>query len=367
MSERSNENTESVELEVMPATAIQSITAGECDVQVSTAHKFPRSIEKFKKRALQMATFDLETAESCIYKRPVGGGQIIQGESIRMAEIVAASYGNIRVAARIISQNEREVVCEGMAWDLESNTAGKCECKESTVTRSGEPYSERQRAVAAKACLAKAYRDAVFKVVPKSMCKFIRDAAMKVINKEQPTLEARRGRAMEWIVSLQIDASRVWAALGIGGESDIGEDQLETLTGFKTAISDRDMTVDEAFPVVSGTTAGTNAPRPKITTPAETTGTTTTSAPPAEEEADEEEEKPQSTSVDTVIASFEKKKAKNNNPYWVIKCTEGLKGSTFDKTLGAIIEQAVKDKSDVTVSYIKEGQFNTITDVVVKE
>lgn len=217
------------------------------DSQIATAHAFPRSLEKFKSRALGIVTLDLETAESCIYSRPVGGGKVAEGESIRMAEIVAACYGNLRVASRIVEQTERFVRCEGVAHDLESNYAGKSECIEPTVKTDGTPYSESQRAVVAKACLSKAYRDAVFKVVPKAVCKTITIAAKGVINKEVATIEQRIERIKGWLKLIKVTDARVFAVLAVKGWADVNDEHILTLTGLRTAINEGTK-IEEAFP-----------------------------------------------------------------------------------------------------------------------
>jgi hypothetical protein len=234
-------------VEVLPPSSVMALERAQIDSQIATARAYPRSLEIFKKRATNMVTLDLETAESCIYSRPVGGGKVAEGESIRMAEIVAASYGNIRVAARVVEQTERYVKCEGVAHDLESNYAGKSECVESTVDKNGAPYSERQRALTAKVCLAKCYRDAVFKVVPKALCKSISMAARGVISKEVATLEQRQKRAKEWLKQIKVEDARVFALLGVKGWSEITDDHLITLTGLRTAINENDTTVADAF------------------------------------------------------------------------------------------------------------------------
>ena len=65
-------NNKNDKLEVITPNALEAITRGEIDCQISTAKKYPRSLTLFKERALAMATMDQETAESCIYVRPVG-------------------------------------------------------------------------------------------------------------------------------------------------------------------------------------------------------------------------------------------------------------------------------------------------------
>lgn len=246
--------------ESTPST-IEVIERAHIDVQVSTAHRYPRSMEVFKKRASDMVAIDRETAESCVYRRPVGkdpetGKQkIAEGMSIRMAEIVGASYGNLRVSARIIEQTPRFVRVEAVAHDLESNYAAKSEVIEATVDKRGNPYSERQRAVVAKAALSKAHRDATFKVVPKALCKPILNQALKVINGGR-TLEDRRKAAVDWIKSLKIDERRVWSVLEVNGAGDLGDSHLIDLLGLKTAIDDKDATVEETFPPLAAEKSG---------------------------------------------------------------------------------------------------------------
>lgn len=295
-------STENSNLEVLAPSATIALERASIDSQVATAHAFPRSLEQFKKRAMSMATLDLETAESCIYSRPVGNGKVAEGASIRMAEIVAASYGNIRVAARIVEQTPRYVKCEGVAHDLESNYAGKSECLEPTVKTDGTPYSEGQRAVVAKACLSKAYRDAVFKVVPKALCKSILIAAEGVIRKEVATIEQRRSRVQQWLKQIKVDDARVFNVLGVKGWTEVTDDQLNTLTGLKTAINEQDTTIEEAFPAAAkapkfgeqaaaaqGTTG--KAPEPAASEPAKETAAKTTGLPErrAQEPAKSEE------------------------------------------------------------------------------
>lgn len=240
------------EVEVLPAGAVEALNRSEIESQIAIAHRWPRTMEKFKTRATEMATVDEETAASCLYRRPVGkdGGQqkYAEGMSIRMAEIVGASYGNLRVYATILSQTDRQVVARGMAIDLESNFASSSEVIEITVDRNGKPYSERQSAVVAKAALAKARRDATFQVVPKALAKPIEQAVRKLLLGDAKSLETRRGQVAGWVKTLGIEESRVWAALGVAGIADVGLKELETLTGLRTAIKDNETTIDEAFP-----------------------------------------------------------------------------------------------------------------------
>lgn len=241
-------------IEILPPSALEAITRGEVDCQISTAHKYPRSMAKFKTRAIEMACIDQSTAESTIYCRPVGEKdgkmQYAEGLSVRMAEIVGACYGNLRVGSMIVEQTERYVVVRGFAHDLESNFASTSEVKEATVTKKGFPFSEGMRAVIAKSALSKARRDATFQVVPKALCRPIEIAARGLIAGDGKSLETRRLAAVQWVQRLNIDDDRVWKALGVAGSEDLTGEDLMTLTGIRGAIRDGDATIDDSFPVI---------------------------------------------------------------------------------------------------------------------
>lgn len=258
--------------------ALAVIARAEIDSQVATAKQYPRSMQAFKKMALELVSLDEETAESCIYSRPVGkkkdeSGKWVQafaeGMSVRMAEIVGACYGNLRVGARIVEITDRFVRAQGVARDLQTNFESNAEAIESTVDSAGNPYSERMRMVVAKAALAKARRDATFQVVPRALCRSLEIEAKRIAVGDATTLEKRRAAVMSWIGKLGIDVGRVFNALGVKGEADIGLEELTTLTGVKTAIKDGELKVDEAFPPLdgeapAGATLGTSGLKDKL-------------------------------------------------------------------------------------------------------
>lgn len=254
-----SKDTETAELEVLPPSALEASERASIDIQISTAHRYPRSMEVFKQTAISMATIDEETAESCLYRRPVGMKdgvqQFAEGMSVRMAEIVGASYGNLRVAAQLVEQTPRFIRARGMAHDLQTNFAASSEVIESTVDKNGKPFSERMRVVVAKAALSKARRDATFQVVPRALAKPVEAEVRKVLLGDSQTLERRRATVCGWIGKIGIDEKRVWAALGIKGREDLTVTVLEQLTGIRTAIKDNEVTIDEAFPPI-GAAAG---------------------------------------------------------------------------------------------------------------
>lgn len=210
--------------EVMLTTA-QEQTRAEYDVSIATAHRFPRSIKKFFERAESLATATPEIAASCEYAKPVGG-QRVKGPSARLAEIVAACYGNMRVQARIISENEHEVVAQGIAHDLETNVAHSTEAAVSLLKRDGGRVGAEQVMTARAAACSKARRNATFLAVPIALCLPIIAAARKVAAGDAKTLPERRRAQLDWFAKQGIKPTAVFAWLGVKGEEDIGLEHM---------------------------------------------------------------------------------------------------------------------------------------------
>lgn len=240
------------DLEVAP---IESITRAEVDCQIATARQYPRSLAQFYKRAEAMVTIDQETAESCFYqlkrkdKTSPTGYKIIEGESIRMAEIVAANFGNLRSAVHIVGHTPTRVSVRAVCHDLETNNFIAVEKQAKTTYSGGEPYNEDMAITTTNALVSKALRDAIFRVVPKALLKPLMAKAKLVAFGEGAAFTERRKKAVTWAtVTRKVPLDRVLAALGVKGEEDITVDHLAVLTGLKNAIMEGEQSVDEAFP-----------------------------------------------------------------------------------------------------------------------
>jgi cyclophilin family peptidyl-prolyl cis-trans isomerase len=120
-------------------SALAVLTKAEVDIAISTAKRWPRSVQRFKAEAISMATVDEETAASCFYtlkrKNQNGDQTVIQGESIRLAEICAVSWGNIRHASRVIEVGDTFIVAQGIAHDLQTNNYASREVRRRITTR----------------------------------------------------------------------------------------------------------------------------------------------------------------------------------------------------------------------------------------
>lgn len=244
-----NEEPREIQMEIVSANALESLERASVDIQISTAHKYPRSLTVVKRRMMDLATLDEETAESCFYKLN-RQGKSIEGPSIRLAEIAASSFGNLRYGARVIANDGKQITAQGFCHDLESNVLSTIEVKRRITGRDGRTYSEDMQVVTGNAACAIAARNAIFKVVPFAFVKPIFLSAKKTAVGDITTLAERRTKMLQKFAAFGVNEARVCASVGKVGVEEIGLTELETLIGVHNAIRDNEQTVDEAFPVV---------------------------------------------------------------------------------------------------------------------
>ena len=240
-----------------PGSAVMTmdgIERASIDIQVSTAKQYPRSISTFLNNCIGAATIDRETAESLFYSVPVGkdgnGQKFVKGPSIRLAELVAAFYKNLRYQTDIIGQDGKGVTARAIVFDLENNTARSITHTESIIDKYGKPYSDRQQERIKDVAQSKALRKALFTVVPMALVKPITIAAERVIAGDAKGIEERRKALVAWLDSLKIDKKRVWNAMGVAGAADLTPEHIIELGGIYNAIKNGDTTVDDAFPPI---------------------------------------------------------------------------------------------------------------------
>jgi hypothetical protein len=270
------------------AGGLEALTRGEVDVQVATAKRYPRNLKLVLQTAESMATIDEETAASCFYvlprKRKDENGKMvpIEGPSVRLAEIIASSWGNMRCQARIIEEGDTLVTAQGVAWDLERNVAIATEVVRRITDREGRRYSEDMVAQTSNAAASIAFRNAVYRTIPRAYVNRIYNAAKRVAVGDAKTLVQRRVAAMEWWAKTGITQDRVLLALERKGIEEVDLGDLEKMLGWRTAVKEGRTKLDEIFPpapMAEGTVkVGKGG---QVATPPATPGAPATTPPPA--------------------------------------------------------------------------------------
>lgn len=243
-----NAPTEGYEVQTMTAESgmVALLNKSEIDMQVSTAHKYPRSIKRFRDESLQMVTLNERIAESCIYALP-RDGKTIEGPSARFAEVVASAWGNCRAGARVVSDQGEFVTAQGVFHDLERNVAITYEVQRRITDKNGKRYKPDMIGVTANAACSVALRNAILKGVPKAFWDDMYQAARQTVMGDFKTLANRRVDALKAFVALGVTDKQVFAKLEVSGIEDITLEHLVVLRGLLTAIKEGETTPEQAF------------------------------------------------------------------------------------------------------------------------
>ena len=234
----------------MASTALSAVDKASIDMQIATAKQYPRVVSKSLKEAMSLATLDEETATSMFYalpRRMHGKKKVIEGPSARLAEIMAYSWGNLRVDADIVGEDRTHVTAMGTCFDLEKNVAVRVRVKRRITNANGQRFNDDMIGVTSNAAISIALRNCVFKVVPRSFVDRIFGEARKASIGKAGTMEQKRGKAMELFAKMGVEPAEIFAVLEVKDLDDLGEEELITLRGLYTAIRDGDTTIEQTF------------------------------------------------------------------------------------------------------------------------
>lgn len=224
-----------------------SVVSAEINQQIATARRFPRRKDKvIALEILSRATLNDEIAGECFYKLKRGDKDIL-GPSIRFAEIVRASWGNIRVASRFTGIDERVrgramVVVEAVAMDMQTNDAVLMSVSRSIMTspKNGSPrmFTPDMVNTTMMAAQSIAQRDATLRLIPKAIWVDGYHAALDVIRGTLDTLGERREKAIKAFSEYGIKPEALFKALGIDSEQEIGLNMMPALAGMWTSLKE---------------------------------------------------------------------------------------------------------------------------------
>ncbi len=231
------------------AGSFDGIERANVDIQVATAHQYPRNIARCLNNSIAIATMDRETAQTCGYALP-RAGKPIMGPSVHLAKIIAQQFGNLRAEAKVVGVTDTQVISRGIAWDLENNYAVAFEVRRSIVGKYGR-FSDDMITVTGNAANAIAYRNAVFAVVPKAITDKVYGAAQRLITgdlSDEEELIKRRMKAIRYFNDQYgITEEEVVKLCGKHTVNQIQADEIALLLGIQQSLKDGDTTVEEVM------------------------------------------------------------------------------------------------------------------------
>lgn len=238
--------------------ALEALNRSDIDIQVQTAMRYPKhstpdQINFALVKAESFALVDSETAESCFYRleredKKTGQKSIIEGPSIRLAEIIANSWGNIRIATRIVGNDGKFITAQGACHDLESNVIQVVEVKRSICTSKGFTFSADMQVVTGNAAASIARRNAILAVIPQAIFKNLyAKIKTKAIGDVQNNLENRRAKMLKTYALAGVNSEMLCKHLGVQAVEDITAEMVVNLASLWNALRDGQTTIEETF------------------------------------------------------------------------------------------------------------------------
>lgn len=238
-------------IEVKQADMLAAINRTEVDMQIATAKQYPRDLAQVLNKIATYAKMDKETAEDCFYilrrKDKDGNDSLIEGLSVRMAEIIASAWGNLRIQTRIIGNDGRMITAQAMCHDLESNVAVCKEVSRSIVTKKGYTFSQDMQIVTGNAASSIAFRNAVLAVIPKAITKKIINDVKAVAMGQTIDLEQSRKNVIAYYNRAGVKTEQLLSYLGVKSIEGIDQQMIFELRALRNAIEEGTTTVKETF------------------------------------------------------------------------------------------------------------------------
>ena len=242
------ENQGSEAIEIMSTSVVEQLTRGEVDMQVTTAKRYPRSIKAFKQTALTLAVSTPEIAAACFYVLPDRGSGPIEGPGIRLAEIVAGAWGNLRCETRVLGSDEKTVTAQATAWDMERNVLIRCETQRRITTRDGKRYNDDMVVVTGNAACSVALRNAIFRVIPFAHIQGIYRECKQLAAKSSGGIDQAKKDWLSHFERMGVNQDQVLELLKKPGLEDMDLEDITTLQGLYTALSEGQTTIEQVFP-----------------------------------------------------------------------------------------------------------------------
>jgi len=239
------------QIKIESVEAIEAINKSEVDVSIATAQKFPRNIKNSMAECLTVATMTAETAQECFYALP-RAGKTIEGPSVRLAEILVHSWGNINAGFRIIGNDGKKITAQAICHDLQKNVRISAETMRKITDRQGRTFNEDMQIMTGNAAAKIAFRNAVFTCIPKAVTAELQSKIKNVAIGSTKPMEERIKESIKYFEGLGVTEKELLTVLNVSSTKEITVDNLFTLRGLANSIKDNLTTVDEAFGRVKG-------------------------------------------------------------------------------------------------------------------
>jgi hypothetical protein len=240
-----------VSLTPISSMAMDAATRSEINMQVEFAMQHPRSITSVRKEVEELVTLDQSIAEESFYtlkrKDKDNNVKLIQGPSIRFAEVLCYCWGHTRSGIQIADVDGEFVTGEGAFMDLQRNNVIKIKTKRRITDKNGKRYNTDMIQTTGNAAASLAYRNAVTRLIPKAFWNDILEKAKLTAIGKNKSIGETRNIAIEYGKKIGVSEEQIFATLGIQGINDLGVDELIALKGLYNSVKDGESTLEDAF------------------------------------------------------------------------------------------------------------------------
>lgn len=245
----SEQKVEVIEPEVLAPSQADAIVRAEVDVAVATAKRYPRSLTLFHMELEQAIAADDELCERSYYSLE-RSGKIIQGPSIRFAEVVLYCWRNTMTGVRIMGEtaDKRFVIVQAVGMDLERGTRYSEELPRRITNARGERYSDDMIAVTIRAASAIARREVYLRLVPAAVYRRHFNHALARVVGANMDQAGRITKLAERAKLYGIEKGWLLHKVKKAKLADLTEKDLLHLWGLLNSIDDGMMSLAEAFP-----------------------------------------------------------------------------------------------------------------------
>lgn len=245
-----SEENEIMNVDEISVPQILTTSNTEFDTQIATAKKFKRNVPISLDNAKATATRTVDAAMTCGYLLP-RDGKMIPGQSVHLARICAQAYGNLRIAQQVIGEDNKYVIAEAVAWDLETNYAVKTQWKQLIIKKTGERYKNSEVQTNGMAAMAKAMRNSIFAVIPKSFYMSVYDATRRKIAGELTTEDQLILKRKEMLVLFEknygISEDKILKYFKFRQATQIKQEEIVQLIDMAQSFKDGAITPNEIF------------------------------------------------------------------------------------------------------------------------
>lgn len=226
--------------------ALAALNKSEIAQQIEIARKYPRSIDKFRSRLDAMATVSQQVALTMFYSLPRGNKQVL-GPGVRFAEALITAWGNARAGVRLLGVEGNFFIAQGVFFDCETNVGISIEAQRRVTDKNGQRFNDDMIGVTGNAAASIAYRNAIFRGVPKALWNDLYERAKVVAAGDAKSLNAQINEAIETFRKLGITDVMVLNTLGVQSLRDLTGEHLVTMRVLYKDVAGGDKTIEDVF------------------------------------------------------------------------------------------------------------------------